>query len=122
MEIKASSCYLRISPTKSQEVIRVIRGRRVAEAIELLRFIPRKATHILAKTLQSAMANAENNHNLDSDKLFVTTAVVEQGPAFKRFRPVARGSVHPYKKRTSHIRVLLSEEESEPSKKLKEST
>ena len=62
------------------------------------------------KTLQSAIANAENNNNLSSDALTIESATVEEGPAFRRFRPAARGSAHPYKKRTSNIRIILSDE------------
>ncbi len=110
MEVQALSKYTRISPKKIREVAREIQGRRVPEALNLLRFIPRKAARLLAKTLQSAVANAENNNDLSSDNLTVLRAIIEQGPAFKRFRPVARGSAHPYKKRTSHIRIILSED------------
>ena len=73
-------------------------------------FIPRKSARLVTKTLQSAIANAENNNNLSSDALKIESATVEQGPAFKRFRPAARGSAHPYKKSTSHIRIILSDE------------
>ena len=65
---------------------------------------------LVSKTLQSAIANAENNNNLSSDTLTIESATVEQGPAFKRFRPVARGSAHPYKKRTSNIRIVLTDQ------------
>ncbi|MEC8209897.1 MAG: uL22 family ribosomal protein, partial [Verrucomicrobiota bacterium] len=69
-----------------------------------------KSARLVSKTLQSAIANAENNNNLSSDALKVESATVEQGPTFKRFRPAARGSAHPYKKATSHIRIILSDE------------
>jgi large subunit ribosomal protein L22 len=99
-----------MSPVKVRDITRVIQGRNAAEAVEILRFIPRKSARLVSKTLQSAIANAENNNNLSSDSLTIESATVEQGPDFKRFRPAARGSAHPYKKRTSHIRIILTDE------------
>jgi len=99
-----------MSPTKLRDVARAIQGRNASEASETLRFVPRKSARLVNKTLKSAIANAENNNNMSSDELTVASAVVEQGPAFKRFRPVARGAAHPFKKPTSHIRIVLSDE------------
>ena len=65
---------------------------------------------MLDKTLRSAMANAENNSNLNADDLIIREAIVEEGPALKRFRPCASGSAHPYKKRMSHLRITLTDE------------
>ena len=110
MEVKAYSKYARISPKKAREVSRVLPGRKAGEAASLLKYIPRKAAKLLGKTLQSAMANAENNNNLNADDLYISEAIVEDGPALKRFRPCARGSAHPYKKRMSHLRITLSDE------------
>ncbi|MGB0343799.1 MAG: 50S ribosomal protein L22 [Coraliomargarita sp.] len=110
MQVQAYTKYARMSPRKVREITRAIQGRNAAEAAEILRFIPRKSARLVGKTLASAIANAENNNNLSSNSLKVETAVVEQGPAFKRFRPAARGSAHPYKKPTSHIRIVLTEE------------
>jgi|TARA_B100001964_G_C13764209_1_gene393098 large subunit ribosomal protein L22 len=110
MEIKATSKYLRISPKKAREVARVLPGRTAGEGVELLKFIPRKAARMLGKTLRSAMANAENNANLSAEGLVIREAIVEEGPALRRFRPCARGSAHPYKKRMSHFRIVLSDE------------
>ncbi len=109
MEIRALTKYSRISPKKAREITRVIQGKNAAEAVELLKFIPRKSARLISKTLQSAIANAENNANLVADSLTVKSAIVNDGPALKRFRPVARGSAHPYKKRLSHIQVILSD-------------
>jgi large subunit ribosomal protein L22 len=64
---------------------------------------------MLVKTLKSAMANAENNANLAADSLVIREAIVEEGPSLRRFRPAARGSAHPYKKRMSHFRIILSD-------------
>ena len=110
MEIKSYSKYMRISPKKAREVARVLPGRKASDAVALLKFIPRKAARMFDKTLKSAMANAENNLNLSADDLFVLEAIVDEGPALKRFRPCARGSAHPYKKRMSHLRITLTDE------------
>jgi len=102
---------MRISPKKAREVARVLPGRKASDAVSLLKYIPRKAARMFDKTLKSAMANAENNLNLSADDLFIREAIVDEGPALKRFRPCARGSAHPYKKRMSHLRITLSDEE-----------
>jgi len=111
MEVQALTKYARMSPKKVREVAREIQGRPAPEALELLNFIPRKSARLLAKTLASAIANAENNHNLPADGLVLKRVMIEQGPAFRRFRPAARGAAHPYLKRTSHIRIILGEAE-----------
>ncbi len=110
MQVQAYTKYARMSPRKVRDITRAIQGRNAAEAVEILRFIPRKSARLVGKTLASAIANAENNNNLSSDALTVQFAIVEQGPVFKRFRPAARGSAHPYKKATSNIRIVLTEE------------
>jgi len=115
MEVTALTKYVRISPKKAREVARVLPGRDANEALELLAFIPRKAAREFRKTLQSAIANAENNHSLVSDDLVIHKAMVDEGPAMKRFRPVARGSAHPYKKRMSHFRIVLTEKAEAPA-------
>ena len=109
MEIKATSKYMRISPKNAREVARILPGRTAGEGVELLKFIPRKAARMLDKTLRSAMANAENNANLSAEELIIRDAIVEQGPALRRFRPCARGAAHPYKKRMSHFRIVLTD-------------
>lgn len=109
MEVTSITRYSRISPKKAREVARVLRGRSANEALELLKFIPRKAARLLHKTLHSAIANAENNFNLNSGDLVISQAVVEEGPAFKRFKAAARGSAKPIRKRTSHLRIVLTE-------------
>lgn len=110
MEIQALTKYVRISPKKAREITRAIQGMPANEALERLRFIPRKSARLVAKTLKSAIANAENNAEISSDELIIFRALVEEGPALKRFRPAARGSAHPIRKRTSHIRIILAEE------------
>ena len=110
MDIKSYSKYMRISPKKAREVARVLPGRKASDAVALLKYIPSKAARMFDKTLKSAMANAENNLNLSADDLYIREAIVDEGPALKRFRPCARGSAHPYKKRMSHLRITLTDE------------
>ena len=109
MEVQSLTRFVRISPKKAREVARTVQGLKASEALEILRFIPRKAARLLYKTLHSAIANAENNHDLPSDDLIIVKAVIEEGPSLKRFKPAARGSAKPIRKRTSHLRVVLSD-------------
>src|ERR1700722_19692524 len=100
----------RISPFKAREVTREIQGLAVSAALDLLAFTPRKAALLISKTLKSAIANAENNNNLRADPLVFREAVVGEGPTIKRFIPKARGSAGPIRKRTSHIRIIVTDE------------
>jgi len=100
----------RISAFKCREVTREIQGLPVAAALDLLAFTPKKAAGLVSKTLKSAIANAENNNNLRADKLVVQEAVVGEGPTLKRFQPKARGSAGPIRKRSSHIRITITDE------------
>jgi len=109
MEIQALTRNARMSPRKVREVAVEIQGRPVVEATDLLALIPRKSARLLAKTLKSAVANAENNHNLSADKLIVHRCLVECGPVLKRFKAGARGSAKPRVKRMSHLRIVLSD-------------
>ena len=109
MDIKSHSKYMRISPKKARDIARILPGRKATEGVSLLKYIPRKAARMFSKTLQSAISNAENNSNLSSEDLFIKEAIVDEGPALKRFRPCARGSAHPYKKRMSHLRITLTD-------------
>ncbi|OJG10186.1 50S ribosomal protein L22 [Enterococcus asini] len=90
-------------------MIDLIRGKNVGEAIAILKFTPNKAAGIIEKVLMSAVANAENNFDLDVENLIVSEAFVNEGPTMKRFRPRAKGSASPINKRTSHITVVVSE-------------
>jgi len=108
MEVQAVTKFVRMSPKKVREVAREIQGRKAAAVLDELRFIPRKSARLIHKTLKSAVANAENNNNLSSDDLIVHRALVECGLVLKRFRAGARGSAKPIKKRTSHIRIVLT--------------
>ena len=110
MEVRSIYRYARISPFKVREVTRAIQGLPVSAALDLVAFSPKKAAGFIAKTLKSAVANAENNANLRVDGLVVKEAVVGEGPTFKRMMPRARGSGSRILKRTSHIRIVLSDE------------
>ena len=110
MQIKSIYRGARISAFKAREVTREIQGLPATAALNLLAFTPRKAAVMIAKTLKSAIANAENNNNLRVEKLVVMEATVGEGPTFKRFQPKARGSAGPIRKRTSHIRIIVTDE------------
>ena len=110
MEVRSIYKYARISPFKVREVTREIQGLPVSAALDLLAFTPKKAAFLINKTLKSAIANAENNANLKSDGLVVKEAIVGEGPTFKRMMARARGSGSRILKRTSHIRIVLSDE------------
>ncbi len=109
MEVQALTRYARMSPKKVREVVRTVQGLKANEAVDLLSLIPRKSARLIAKTLKSAIANAENNNNLSSDTLVVKSAVVENGPVLKRFKAGARGTAMPRRKKMSHIRIVLSD-------------
>src|SRR3954470_3973960 len=110
MEVRSIYRYARISPFKVREVTRAIQGLPVSAALDVLSFTPKKAAFLIGKTLKSAVANAENNANLKVDGLVVKEAVVGEGPSFKRIMPRARGSASRIIKRTSHIRIVLTDE------------
>src|SRR5712692_12027246 len=110
MEVRSIYRYARISPFKVREVTREIQGLTVSAALDLLAFTPKKAAFLIGKTLKSAVANAENNANLKADGLVVKEAVVGEGPTMKRMMARARGSASRILKRTSHIRIVLSDE------------
>ncbi len=109
MEITALTRYSRMSPKKMREVVRTVQGRKAPEAVQYLLLIPRKSARLIAKTLQSAIANAKNNANLSADSLIVKSAVIENGPVLKRFKAGARGTAMPRRKKMSHIRIILSD-------------
>ena len=110
MQILSTTKYARISAFKAREVAREIQGLPVAAALDLVAFSPKKAAALIAKTLKSAIANAENNNNLRADTLVVKEARIGEGPTAKRFQPKARGSAGPILKRSSHIRIVLTDE------------
>lgn len=111
MEVTSISRYVRISPKKAREVAREIQGLPVSSALDVLNFTPRKAAVLIGKTLKTAIADAENNFELDADNLVVKQAVIGAGPTLRRFMPRARGSASPIRKRSSHIQITLAEAE-----------
>src|SRR5881296_4313962 len=122
MEVRSIYKYARISPFKVREVTREIQGLPVSAALDLLAFTPKKASFLIGKTLKSAIANAENNANLKPDGLVVKEATVGEGPTLKRIMARARGSASRILKRTSHIRIVLTDEikiETRETKKVK---
>ncbi|HEV2965713.1 MAG TPA: 50S ribosomal protein L22 [Chthoniobacterales bacterium] len=113
MEVRSIHRYARISPFKAREVTREIQGLPVSAALDVLAFTPKKAALLINQTLKSAIANAENNANLKVDGLVVKEAVVGEGPTIKRMKTRARGSGAQILKRTSHIRIVLTDEKPE---------
>jgi large subunit ribosomal protein L22 len=109
LEIRAEAKWVRISPRKARLVAEHIRGRSVLEARSVLAFTPREAARELDKVLRSAVANAESQHQLPDDRLYVSAAYVDEGPMMKRWRARARGRVARIKKRTCHITVKVAE-------------
>lgn len=111
MEARAIAKYIRMSPIKVGAVLNLIKGKSVKEASAILQYTPREAAVVINKVLKSAVANAENNFALDTDKLYVSEAYVGQGPTLKRFRPMDHGKAFKILKKTSHITVVVKERE-----------
>ncbi len=113
MEARAISKFVRISPFKARQLTRLIQGKPVPEALALLDWSPRKAARLVGKTLRSAVANAQNNESnsaeVREEDLVVREAVIGEGPTMKRFRPKARGMAGRIRKRTSHIRIVVTD-------------
>lgn len=109
MEINATAKYVRISPLKVHYIAREIRGKQVDEALNILRFTPKKGARLLEDVLKSAIANAENNMGLDRANLYIKKAFANDAPTMKRWRPKAKGSAYPILKRSSHIGVVLTD-------------
>lgn len=101
----ARARYVRATPMKVRRVVDLIRGRSAADALAVLQFAPQAASEPVAKVLASAVANAENNLDLDPETLWVSKAYVDEGPTLKRFRPRAQGRAYRIRKRTSHITI-----------------
>ena len=108
-EARASLNYARISSRKVKIVADLIRGKKVSEALAIVKFAPKASSEILEKLLKSAIANAENNHYMKSEDLYVAEIYANQGPTLKRIRPAAKGSAVRIRKRTSHITIVLRE-------------
>ncbi len=111
MEAKAQATYIRISPRKVKIVLDLIRNKPVDEALAIVKFTPKAACEPIAKLLKSAIANAENNLNMDKNSLYVAQAMVCPGPIMKRIRPRAQGRAFRIEKRSSHITLVLKEME-----------
>lgn len=110
METFAKHRYARISPQKARLVADQVRGLPVEKALDVLKYSPKKASDLVLKVLESAIANAENNEGADVDELKVSSIFVDQGPVMKRIKPRARGRADRIIKRTAHITVRVSDE------------
>lgn len=111
MEARAEHKYARISPRKVKIVCDLIRGKNAAMAEAILLQTPKSGSELVIKVLRSAVANAENNHSMDREKLYVSETFANPGPILKRFRPRSHGRASRINKRTSHITVVVSERE-----------
>ncbi len=109
MEARAQARYVRVTPMKARRVINLIRGMNAADAQAVLTFAPQAASEPVGKVLASAIANATNNHAMDSRGLVVSEAFVDEGPTMKRIRPRAQGRAYRVRKRSSHITVIVSD-------------
>lgn len=111
MEAKATAKYVRMSPSKLKPVTDLVRGKDLNEALTILKFTSGKGAELVEKVVQSAAANAENNHDMNPDELYVAEIYANQGPTMKRFRAGAKGRASMILKRTSHIAVTLRSRE-----------
>ena len=109
MEAKAVAKFVRIAPRKVRVVMDLVRGKNVADAYAILKFTPKSGADVVEKVLRSAVANAENNFEMDMEKLYVKTAFVDQGPTMKRIHPRSRGQAFKILKRTSHVTIVVDE-------------
>ena len=109
MEARAQARYVRVTPMKARRVIDLIRGMNATEAQAVLKFAPQAASEPIGKVLDSAIANATNNHAMDARSLVVKEAFVDEGPTMKRIRPRAQGRAYRIRKRSSHITVIVSD-------------
>ncbi len=109
MEVVARARFIRIAPRKARYVVDMVRGRKAGEAMEILKFTPKKAARLVHKVVASAVANAEQRADVDVDTLFIKKIFVDEGPTLKRWRPRAMGRATRILKRTSHITVVLDE-------------
>ena len=108
-QAKAIARTVRIAPRKVRLVVDLIRGKKVGEAVAILRLTPKAASPVVEKVLKSAIANAEHNYEMDVENLVVSEVFVDEGPTMKRFRPRAQGRASAINKRTSHITLVVSE-------------
>ena len=111
MKVQAKAKYIRQSPYKVRLVLDLVRGLPVEDARDVLELTNRRAAPTIRKVLDSAIANAEHNYALDAEELFVAEAFADEGPTLKRFRPRARGRATRIRKRTSHITIVVADDE-----------
>ncbi len=109
MQILAQSKFIRISPRKIRSLASEVKKLRIDEALQVLAFTPKRGGKLIKKTLESAIANAKNNFKIKKNDLVIQTIDISSGTVFKRWNAVSKGTAHPYKKRTSHIRVILEQ-------------
>lgn len=111
MESRAVARYLRVSPLKARQVADLVRGKDVKEAMGILRYTNKKSSPLISKVVKSAVANAEHNYDMDSDALYISEIMINEGPTLKRMKPRAYGRADVRRHRTSHITVVLRERE-----------
>lgn len=109
MEAKAVAKYVRIAPRKIRIVMNLIRGKKIGEAFAILKFTPKVGADVIEKVLKSAVANAEHNFDMNVDNLYVSEALVDEGPTMKRIHPRSRGQAFKILKRSSHVTVVVKE-------------
>lgn len=109
MEVKAIAKTVRIAPRKVRLVIDLIRGKKISDAVSILRHTPKGASVVVEKVVKSAVANAVNNNQMDQSLLYIKKAYVDEGVTMKRYLPRAKGSANTILKRTSHITIVLEE-------------
>jgi len=110
MEVKAAARHVRISPQKVQKLVGTIKGKSVEAGLDIIKFMPQKAAHIVEKVIRSAVSNADQHPDIDVDALVIRNIIADQGPTLKRFRARARGRGTRILKRTTHITVILGED------------
>ncbi len=110
MEVRAVSKHVRISPQKVRMMVGAVKGKRVEDGLNILKFMPQKAAYIVEKIIRSAVANADQNMDIDVDSLVIRNIIADQGPTLKRFRARARGRGTRILKRSAHITVILAED------------
>ena len=113
IQAKATAKYVRMSPIKLKPVTDLVRGKNLQDALEILKFTPGKGAEIVEKVVQSAAANAENNHDMNPEDLYVAEVYAHQGPTMKRWRAGSQGRASVILKRSSHVGVTLKEKEEE---------
>ncbi len=120
MEVKSQTKYVRMSSQKGREVLYLIKDKKALEALEVLKFVPRRGAKVIFKALKTAIADAEHNFRLKKEDLYIKKITIDKAPVLKRFRPQAKGAAHPILKKLSHITVVLAGEEKLGKKEVQE--